>query len=44
MGSSLLSRASQLQQFAEKLGFVSGHRFSDALSRLLSTAPLGAEV
>ena len=31
-------------QFAEKLGFVSGHRFSDAASRVPSIAPLGAEV
>src|ERR1017187_8737442 len=32
------------QQLAEKFGFVSGHRYSDAASRLLSMAPLGAEV
>ena len=29
---------------AEQVGFVSGHRFSDAASRPSSTAPLGAEV
>jgi hypothetical protein len=29
-------------QFAEKLSFVSGHRFSDAVSGLNSDAPLGA--
>ena len=31
-------------EVAEKLDFVSGHRFSDAASRVLSIAPLGAEV
>jgi len=31
-------------ELAEKVGFVSGHRLSDAASRVLSTAPLGAEV
>jgi hypothetical protein len=30
-------------QLAEELRFVSGHRFSDAVTRLISTAPLGAE-
>jgi hypothetical protein len=30
-------------QIAEKLGFVSGHRFSDAASPPKSVAPLGAE-
>ena len=29
-------------QFAEKLGFVSGYRFSDTASPSKSTAPLGA--
>jgi hypothetical protein len=29
-------------QFAEKLSFVSGHRFSDAVNALNSDAPLGA--
>jgi len=29
-------------QFAEKLGFVSGHRFSDAASPAKSDAPSGA--
>jgi len=32
------------KQAAEKVGLVSGHRFSDAASRRLSIAPLGAEV
>jgi hypothetical protein len=31
-------------QVAEKVRFVSGHRFSDAERRVLSVAPLGAEV
>ena len=31
------------KQSAEKLGFVSGYRFSDTASRLKSDAPLGAE-
>jgi hypothetical protein len=30
-------------EFAEKLSFVSGYRFSDTATRLKSTAPLGAE-
>jgi len=39
----VLWKATALQA-AEKVGFVSGHRFSDAASRALSIAPLGAEV
>jgi hypothetical protein len=30
--------------FFAELGFVSGHRFSDAVSRLKTKAPLGAGV
>jgi hypothetical protein len=29
-------------EFAEKVGFVSGHRFSDAVTPAKSDAPLGA--
>jgi hypothetical protein len=34
---------SAAKQFAEKLGIVSGHRFSDAVTPAKSDAPLGAE-
>jgi hypothetical protein len=35
-------RTMRVLQFAEKLGFVSGYRFSDTASAAKSIAPLGA--